>query len=160
MRKILLLTAAFVALALASCNKGRVYSDYVSLQPDMVWDMNKVLAFEADIADTSQLYDINMEIRTVDYYPNANMWLFIKTISPSGVAREDTMECILRDEKGFSTSERMCFGELEDYEIPFVKAARFHDVGKFKFEVRHGMRMEKLPFVNEIGMSIDIHKQQ
>ncbi len=160
MRKQLYLAAALCAAVMSSCHPGRIYSDRVSLSPDMVWDMDNVLSFEADIADTSQLYDINMEIRTVDFYPTANMWLFIKTISPSGTSREDTLECILRDDKGFTTSDRMCFGEVEDYEIPFVEGVRFQNMGKFKFEVRHGMRMEKLPFVNEIGMSIDIHKQQ
>ncbi|MCQ2249594.1 MAG: gliding motility lipoprotein GldH [Bacteroidales bacterium] len=159
MKKQLYLVAALSAAVLSSCNPGRIYSDRVSLAPDMVWDMDNAILLEADIADTNQLYDISLDIRTVDFYPYANMWLFVKTTSPSGVSREDTIECILRDEKGFSTSNRMCFGEVEDYEIPFANAAVFHDTGKFKFQIRHGMRMEKLPFVNEVGMSIDIHKQ-
>lgn len=157
MTKKLYIVAALSAM-LSSCGPAKIYSERVSLSPDMVWDMNNILEFDADVQDAGQLYDIMMDIRVVDFYPTANMWLYIKTTSPSGSERMDTLECVLRDEKGFSTSNRMCFGEVEDYEIPFGQAVRFQETGKFKFQVQHGMRIEQLPFVNEVGMSIYKHE--
>lgn len=152
--------AAAVSLLIASCNTDRIYLDRQSLAPDMVWDMNNILEFEADVADASQFYDIMLELRTVDYYPTSNMWLYINTVAPSGAVRKDTMECILRDEKGFSTSNRMNIGEVEDYEIPFkLNPVKFQESGRYKFQIQHGMRMEKLPFVNEVGLAIYMHHQ-
>lgn len=158
MKKKLFLAAAALSMLMASCNSDRIYVDRVSLEPEMVWDMDNILEFEADVQDPSQLYDLMVELRTVDYYPTANMWLYINTVAPSGTVQKDTVELILRDEKGFSTSNRMCFGELEDYELPFHKAVRFPSAGKYKFQIQHGMRMEKLPFVNEVGLSIHKHR--
>ncbi len=152
----------YIALAsaamLSSCHPGRVYNEVYSLSPDMVWDMNNILDFDVEVADSSQLYDIKVDLRTVDYYPTNNMWLFVKTMSPSGSQRIDTMECILRDDKGFSTSGNMSFGELEDYEFTFAEAVKFHEQGVFKIQLQHGMRIEQLPFVNEVGLSVYKHE--
>lgn len=149
-----------MAASVCACNPGRVFQERVSLAPDMVWDMDNVLQFEPVVSDPDSFFDVNIDLRTVDFYPNSNMWLYIRTESPSGNVRVDTLECILRDEKGFSNStSRMAFGEVEDYEIPFQQNVKFPEPGKYKFSIQHGMRMEKLPFVNEVGLIIQKHDQ-
>ncbi|MCQ2253088.1 MAG: gliding motility lipoprotein GldH [Bacteroidales bacterium] len=155
MRKLLAIGCMALSLAMGACNFGSVFSDRKSLGADMVWNMDNVLVFEPSISDTISAYDLVVDLRTVDFYPYSNMWLYITTISPSGRQCKDTMECILRDSKGFSNATgRMNFGELEDYEFPFKQNVRFQEPGQYKFMVQHGMRDSLLPFVNEVGLSI------
>ena len=155
MTKFTPILAGIVATIISSCYSGRVYNEWVSLGSQMVWDADNIIEFDPQIADTTERYNINVGLRTVDFYPNSNMWLYIKTIAPSGAVRVDTMECILRDEKGFSNSTSSKFGELEDYDFVFKNNVKFAESGQYKFLLQHGMRTEKLPYVNEVGLSIE-----
>jgi len=155
MTKFTPLLAIIVATIVSACYPGRIYNEWVSMGSQMVWDMNNIIEFDPQIADTSERYNINIGLRTVDYYPNSNMWLYIRTVAPSGAERIDTMECVLRDEKGFSNSNSTNFGELEDYDFVFKSNVKFAELGQYKFFLQHGMRAEKLPYVNEVGLNIE-----
>ena len=155
MRKILpFLLTLFSAI---SCTPGRVYNERLEL-PDMIWDENKAVKFEVPVEDTSAVYDVKIELRTVDFYQFSNLWLYFKTIAPSKKTSADTLECILYDEKGMPLStNKMRFGEIEDYEFTFKKNVGFPEKGTYTFYIQHGMRAEKLPYVKEIGLILDKH---
>lgn len=148
----LFLTAAFFAV---SCNRGRIYSERIDI-PDMTWDMNNIAKFEVPVEDIDSPYDIKVELRTVDFYQFSNLYLFFRTETPSKKAAADTLECMLYDDKGNSLSNaKMRFGELEDYEFPFKESIKFPEKGVYTFYIQHGMRLEQLPFVKEIGLTVE-----
>lgn len=155
MKKIIAILVS--ALILASCNPNRIYSEYKEL-PEMTWEMNNVVNFDVAIEDANVAYDIKIDLRTVDFYQFSNLWLYINTESPSNKVLADTMECRLYDDKGFSMSDKMKFGEVEDYEFKFKENVKFAEKGTYKFNIQHGMRMESLPFVREIGLIIEKHQ--
>ncbi len=158
MKRTLLSTLLILMLMAAACTPGQIFQERKSLSPKMVWNMDNVLGYKVDVADASCGYDIIIDIRTVDFYQFSNMWLYIKTISPSGAALVDTVEYRLRDDKGFSNSTSMRFGELEDYEFMFKENVRFAESGTYTFMLQHGMRTEDLLFVNEVGLTVRKHK--
>ncbi len=142
-------------MLLFSCNQGRIYSDRIEL-PDMVWDMNKIVKFEVPVENASLDYNLKVELRTVDFYQFKNLYLFIRTVSPSGVEAADTLECILYDDKGNPLSDnKMRFGELEDYEFMFKEKVKFAESGVYTFYLQHGMRQEQLPYVKEVGLIVE-----
>ncbi len=150
----------FVALLLlmlvVSCNPNRVFVERVTI-PDMIWDMDSVVNITVPVEDPSQVYDIKIAIRSNVYFQSRNLWLFINTYSPEHVVEADTLECILADEQGNTTGDPAL--DIIDYEIPFKMGARFPSAGKYRFAIQHGMRMEKLPCIDEIGIIIDKHPQ-
>jgi gliding motility-associated lipoprotein GldH len=156
-------TITLILLALASlvisCDSGRIYQERKTLSPDMTWDKDSLLTYKVDVQDASQSYDIEIDIRTVDFYQFANLWLFVNTIAPNGAMQRDTVEYKLRDEKGFSNGNRMAFGEVEDYDFSFKENVKFPAPGKYTFQIQHGMRMKILPFVDEIGLIVRKHKE-
>ncbi|MBQ5404596.1 MAG: gliding motility lipoprotein GldH [Bacteroidales bacterium] len=143
------------ALLALSCNSGRIYSEMVDI-PDMTWDMNNIAKFEVSVEDINPFYDIKVELRTVDFYQFSNLYLFLRTETPSKKAAADTLECMLYDDKGNSLSNaKMRFGELEDYEFTFKENIKFPEKGVYTFYIQHGMRLEQLPFVKEIGLTVE-----
>ncbi len=155
--KRLLLFSSLITILAASCNSDRIYREWEEI-PSMTWEYDKPAKFEANIEDESISYDIQIELRAVDFYPYSNLWLYIETEAPNSLKTTDTLECILYDEKGFSEStNKMRFGEVEDYEFKFKQNIKFSTKGIYKFSIQHGMRIDKLPYVNEIGLTIEKH---
>ncbi|MBR6176683.1 MAG: gliding motility lipoprotein GldH [Bacteroidales bacterium] len=148
--------ALLLLLLVVSCNPNRVFVERVTI-PDMIWDMDSVVNITVPVEDPSQVYDIKIAIRSNVYFQSRNLWLFINTYSPEHVVEADTLECILADEQGNTTGDPAL--DIIDYEIPFKMGARFPSAGKYRFAIQHGMRMEKLPCIDEIGIIIDKHPQ-
>ena len=148
--------ALLLLLLVVSCNPNRVFVERVTI-PDMIWDMDSVVNISVPVEDPSQVYDIKIAIRSNVYFQSRNLWLFINTYSPEHVVEADTLECILADEQGNTTGDPAL--DIIDYEIPFKMGARFPSAGKYRFAIQHGMRMEKLPCIDEIGIIIDKHPQ-
>ncbi|MBQ3617512.1 MAG: gliding motility lipoprotein GldH [Bacteroidales bacterium] len=152
--KIKLLFVGLLALVLASCNPNRVFVERVTI-PDMVWHMDSLVNITVPVDDSAQFYDIKIAIRSNVYFQSRNLWLFINTYSPENVVEVDTLECILADEQGHTTGDPAL--DIIDYEIPFKTGVRFPTTGNYRFAIQHGMRMEKLPCIDEIGIIMDKH---
>ncbi len=121
-----------------------------------VWDKDSLITITLNVEDATQPCDIDIDLRTGTLYPASNLWLFINTQSPDNILERDTLQCILQDESGNSFGETS--GELCDYYIPWKKNVRFPKNGEYKFTLQHGMRIERLPFVLEIGLRIQPHQ--
>ena len=80
---ITLILLAFASLVI-SCDPGRIYQERKTLSPDMTWDKDSLLTYKVDVQDVQTAYDIEIDIRTVDFYQFANLWLFVNTIAPNG----------------------------------------------------------------------------
>jgi gliding motility-associated lipoprotein GldH len=88
-----------VLVILASCDNGRVYEENKEL-PDNVWNVDNVVKLEVDITDTAAPTNFYINVRNAEGYPYSNIYLFIKTRFPNGQESNDTLKCVLADEKG------------------------------------------------------------
>ncbi|MFP4488769.1 MAG: gliding motility lipoprotein GldH [Bacteroidales bacterium] len=139
-----------------SCSPGDVYTDSRKI-PEYSWDKDHELQLKADIQDTISTFDINLVIRTNNNYPYRNIFLFIKTLSPAGQSITDTVEYYLADEKGNWYGSGL--GDVNDLSVPFKTSVTFPGSGSYTFNIRHGMREEKLEGVTDIGIRINKIKQ-
>lgn len=135
-----------------SCKKNVVYQENVKI-PDNIWDMNNIAVFKPTIDSINIPYNLNINVRHAHLYPSQNLWLFISTISPSGINQVDTFECLLADDKGKWLGDGA--GDIWDVEIPYKQEIAFPEAGEYQIQIQHGMRMEKLPLIMEIGISIE-----
>ncbi|MCQ2975625.1 MAG: gliding motility lipoprotein GldH [Bacteroidales bacterium] len=141
-----------LSLIIIGCNPNRLYNERIEI-PNMIWHQDSLLNFNINVEDANLAYDIKISIRSNVYFQSRNLWLFINTTSPSGLTQRDTIECMLSDEKGNILGDAS--GDIIDYEIPFKNNIKFSTKGIYKFSIQHGMRMEKLPCVDEIGIILD-----
>ena len=154
--KILFTVVISSLLLTTACNSDRVFVERVEI-PDMMWHMDSLVNISVPVENPAQAFDIMIAVRSNVYFQSRNLWLFINTYSPEHVVEADTLECILADEQGNTTGDPAL--DIIDYEIPFKMGARFPSAGKYRFAIQHGMRMEKLPCIDEIGIIIDNHPQ-
>lgn len=141
-----------IALFFSSCDTSRIYEENQTI-PDNVWASDNVLKFTVDIVDTIAPTNFYVNVRNADGYPYSNLFVFVKTIFPNNKISKDTLECVLADDKGQWLGSGM--GDIYDNQIPFKQHVRFPISGTYTFEIQHGMRVDKIPLIMDMGLRIE-----
>ncbi|MDQ3046834.1 MAG: gliding motility lipoprotein GldH [Bacteroidota bacterium] len=151
-----ILSALFFTLAcmamLSSCDDERIYEENESI-PESGWSHDKALVFNVDIKDPATAANFYLNVRNADGYPYSNLFLFINTKFPNGKESNDTLECMLADDKGKWLGKGI--GDIYDNQIPFKRNVRFPLAGNYTFEIRHGMRADLIPLIMDVGLRIE-----
>jgi gliding motility-associated lipoprotein GldH len=145
-------------LALISCGQNTVFDQYVTI-PEGGWNMDSMAVFRVDIESTSQVYDVDINVRNRSAYPNSNLWLFVEITAPSGKAMNQKVDCILADDNGRWLGSG--WGDLYHVRVPFQRSVKFAENGEYIFRIVHGMRKEALSGIHNIGLSIsEAHQEE
>ena len=135
-----------------SCDRARIFEENRNI-PEGGWNSKTILKYEVEITDPATAANFYINVRNADGYPYSNLYLFIKTTFPNGKMSNDTLECVLADEKGKWLGTGM--GDIYDNQIPFKRNVRFPISGKYTFEIQHGMRADIVPLIMDIGLRIE-----
>jgi len=141
----------------SSCDRGRIFEQNIEI-PETGWASKNVIKLNVDIADKDAPADFYINVRNADGFPYSNLFLFIKTTFPNGKMSNDTLECVLADAKGKWIGSGA--GDIYDNQIPFKRNVRFPTAGKYTFEIQHGMRLDTIPLIMDIGLRIEKHKNK
>jgi len=139
-------------LLLCSCDPDRVYEKNIRI-PDGIWDRNDPVYFEVIIQDTITPHNLYINVRNTGMYPVSNLYLFITTTAPSGHSVKDTVQVILADEKGKWLGKGL--GDIWDLQRLYKQNVRFAQKGMYIFEYEQAMRIEKLPFILDVGLRVE-----
>jgi gliding motility-associated lipoprotein GldH len=145
-------------LLFSACNKGVIFNDYTRIGETTGWARNIPIKFDIDIKDTNQLYDIYVNVRQATGYPYSNLFLQLKTNYPNKTVFADTLECLLANERGEWLGDGA--GDLWDNKILFKKNVKFHQVGIHTFTFTQGMRLDPLPLILDVGMTVELSKKE
>ncbi|HOZ29796.1 MAG TPA: gliding motility lipoprotein GldH [Bacteroidales bacterium] len=148
----ILFIVLFSGLLFTSCDRNRVYEEYIKID-DYVWQNKNIVRFEFEIQDTSSLHNVYINVRHATIYPYNNLWLFIKSSSPNGLTNIDTVECVLSDEKGKWLGDGS--GDIWDIQIPWKMGVRFPIAGNYIVEYQQAMRVDALPGIMDMGLRIE-----
>lgn len=141
-----------ISVLVLSCDQNRIFEQNINL-PDNSWKRNNVLVFNVEITDTIHPHNIFLNIRNGGQYQFRNLYMFIKTVSPSGQWIRDTVECVLADEKGDWHGSGL--GDIYALQVPYKRNVRFPYEGMYSFEIEQGMRTEELKQVFDIGLRVE-----
>ena len=147
-----ILLLPLLLLLFASCNSNVVYTESEALK-DKTWHLMNTPVFRAHISDTLSGNNIFFTIRTGSDYPYRNIFLFVTATSPDGKNLTDTLQYNLADDKGKWYGKG--FGEIHELNLPYRSNVFFPSKGDFIFKIQHGMRIEDLPGVYDIGLRIE-----
>jgi gliding motility-associated lipoprotein GldH len=145
---ILILTSLALSL---SCKRDIVYSDTFTIQKE-TWDLTQIPSFNINIEDTISANNIYFMLRTGSDYPYRNIYFFVSTELPDGKTITDTMHYNLADEKGNWYGKG--FGDVHSLDLPYKSNIYFPLKGNYLFKIQHGMRIENLKGVYDIGVKI------
>lgn len=134
-----------------SCSRDVVFSDSAIIDKN-TWNVMKVITFNAPVTDTVNANNISFTIRTGSSYPFRNIYLFVSTFSPDGRELTDTLQYELADESGKWHGKG--FGDIKELSLPYKSNVYFPRKGDYRFKIQHGMRVEDLKGVYDLGIRI------
>jgi gliding motility-associated lipoprotein GldH len=143
---------ALTAILLISCDPNRVFEKNIRI-PDGIWDRNNPVRFEVVVEDTITPHNLYINVRNTGMYPVSNLYLFVTTIAPSGHKIKDTVQVILADERGKWLGKGL--GDIWDNQKLYKEQVRFAQKGEYIFEYEQAMRLEKLPFILDVGLRVE-----
>lgn len=141
-----------IAIVLVSCDRNKVYEEYVEIE-DNLWQNKNIVKFEFEVDDTATLHNVYINVRHATVYPYNNLWLFVKSSAPNGHTNVDTVECVLADNSGKWLGDGL--GDIWDIQIPWKLSIRFPVKGKYIVEYQQGMRVDALPGIMDMGLRVE-----
>ncbi|HBB91979.1 MAG: hypothetical protein A2X22_09415 [Bacteroidetes bacterium GWF2_49_14] len=135
----------------ASCAKRNLYLRNVPVGREG-WPVEQIMRFEVTVTDTSNPYNMYLQVRNDGRYEYSNLWLFVTTHSPTGAMIRDTLECKLADEQGRWLGRGS--GGRYSLEMPYRYTIRFPNSGMYLIEIEHGMRTSVLNYITDLGIRI------
>ena len=139
-------------LLLLSCNSSVVYTNSQAIHKE-TWTLTDIPTFMVPITDTVNSNNVLFTIRSGSSYPFRNIFLFVTTTSPDGKQITDTLQYNLADEKGKWYGKG--FGDIHELNLPYKSNIFFPVKGIYEFKIQHGMRIENLKGVYDIGLKIE-----
>ena len=143
-------------LLLLSCNSNVVYTKSHAMAKE-TWVLTDIPVFKVSITDTANSNNVLFTIRSGSSFPFRNIYLFVTTTSPDGKQITDTLQYNLADEKGKWYGKG--FGDIHELNLPYKSNVFFPDKGIYEFKIQHGMRIENLKGVYDIGVKIEKYKK-
>ena len=139
-------------LLLSSCNSNVIFSDSKEMK-GKTWDLTDIPSFKVKITDTINSNNVIFTIRTGSSYPFRNIYLFVTTTSPDGKSITDTLQYNIADEKGNWLGKG--FGDIRELNLTYKSNVYFPVNGIYQFNIQHGMRIENLKGVYDIGLRVE-----
>ncbi len=137
-------------LTLTACQRRTIYTHFQPV-PIQGWNQDSVLAYHFTIDDTLSEYNILITLRHTARYPFQNVWMFVQEKQDSNVLHTDTIEGYMADDYG-----RWIGKGMNNYELILLYADnyRFTHSGEYLFTLQQGMRVEWLPGIEDVGLTI------
>jgi|AOAMet1_03_M0_10_1038530.scaffolds.fasta_scaffold01455_2 gliding motility-associated lipoprotein GldH len=140
-------------LGLTSCGSDTLFAGSKPLDPAVGWASDDVAKFDWQVSDTLKRHDFFIDLRHNQEYPFTNLYLFVDYTFPNGLTRKDTISCELADERGrwFGSG----FGNLIEHRIGFRQQTGFPLRGDYTIKIAHGMRVDPLPGMLDVGFRLE-----
>ena len=146
-----ILILSFVLMSV-SCNSDVVFTESFEIAGKN-WRLSDIPSFDVPINDTLNSNNIWLMIRTGSAYPYRNIYLFVTASTPDGKTITDTLQYDLADEKGNWYGKG--FGDIHALNLPYKTNVYFPLKGTYMFKIQHGMRIENLTGVYDIGLKVE-----
>lgn len=143
-------------VVLTGCSDNVVYQSDVPV-PGGAWSRTFSPEFAFDIADTVSQHDVYIDVRHTGDYPFSDLFLFVDLTGPGGRTMRDTVECLLADPDGrwLGKGTGFIFSDRIQAKVLYKLHNRFPATGRYTMRLEQAMRMEPLPAVMDVGVSVE-----
>jgi gliding motility-associated lipoprotein GldH len=139
-------------IVISACDSNRLFEENKDL-PKEGWYYKNKLVFDINVSDTNSLYNLFVNLRVASDYPYANIFVNMHSESPSKLYATDEEQIRLADESGQWLGKGL--GDLYDYQIPVKDGFKFHELGIYRFELQHNMRVDTLQNIMAAGIRLE-----
>ena len=141
-----------LCFTITSCGPNYILDTEYSLDNES-WNYDNPLIFETEIADTSLIYNIYLDLEHSPEFSMQNLYVQIRTAFPNGNKNSELVSLELANKAG------QWFGRCNEksckLRIPLQEGAYFNALGKHQFTLEQYTRKAALPAVQSIAMRIE-----
>lgn len=153
---------AFYILAsffvLVSCDSDRVFDEYRSV-PD-AWHKDSIVSFKIDPPDSTEAYNLFINLRNNSDYKYSNLFLIVETQFPNGKGFKDTLEYVMAKPNGEFLGTG--FSDIKENKLWYREGVVFDEDGQYQVNIQHAMRkngsvrgIESLEGIIDVGFRIE-----
>lgn len=135
-----------------------VYGDYQEL-PDG-WDKSELVLFDFQAPDSTQTYDMFINLRNNEDYPFRNLFLIVKLDFPNGKVVADTLEYEMAKADGEWLGQG--FSSVKESKLYYKEGIVFPELGDYEISIQHAMRkngnvegVTTLEGITDVGIRIE-----
>lgn len=146
-----------LAVSLFACGPNYIVDESRDI-PNGLWTYADSIRFEADIPDTTSVYDLWL---TLDHAPDfewQNLYMRIHTVFPDGRRLSSPLSLELADQGG--AWQGKCNATRCRFRLPIQEGAYFQVPGRYVFTMEQYMRMSPLRGVERIAFQIEETKKE
>lgn len=136
-----------VLLLLTSCEGNALLNDFTSINGGE-WKYGEWVTNEVEIEDTSQAYQLSINVRHDVAYEWANLFCLLRIQHPDGKKFDQRINLALAEPDGQWIGKGM--GSIKETRIP-VALVKFPKKGKYTFQLEQNMRLNPLKGIEDIG---------
>ena len=151
----LVLFLVVLVFMLSSCDSNRVYEDNIEFK-DRTWKTTTPAELEFDVSDTTQAFNLYLNVRNNLDYPFARLFVNYQLVDPNGtVVKKEMFTENLFDIKTGEPNGRSGLGDVYDHQFDFLTNYSFEKTGKHKVRFEQFMRQDTLRGILAIGLRVD-----
>ncbi|MCA6379663.1 MAG: gliding motility lipoprotein GldH [Cytophagales bacterium] len=151
----LVLFLVVLVFMLSSCDSNRVYEDNIEFK-DRTWKTTTPAELEFDVSDTTQVYNLYLDVRNSLDYPYARLFVNYQLVDPNGsVVKKEMLTENLFDIKTGEPNGRSGLGDVYDHQFGFLTNYSFEKAGKHKVRFEQFMRQDTLPGILAVGLRVE-----
>ncbi|MCX8490781.1 MAG: gliding motility lipoprotein GldH [Cyclobacteriaceae bacterium] len=138
-----------------SCDSNRVYEDNIEFK-DRTWKITTPAELEFEVSDTTQNYNLYLEVRNSLDYPYARLFVNYQLIDPNGaLVKKEMLTEDLFDIKTGEPNGRSGLGDVYDHQFDFLTNYSFKKAGKHKVRFEQFMRQDTLRGILAVGLRVE-----
>ncbi len=158
MIKLRVVITIFITLSLVSCDDTQVFDEYQTVSD--TWEMDEKIDFSLPKLDSTQTYNLYINIRNTNLYKYSNLFLISKMKFPNGKVITDTLEyqMALPDGTWMGTG----FSDLKENKLWYKENVKFVEDGAYNITIEHAMRKNgevdgvySLEGITDVGFRIE-----
>jgi gliding motility-associated lipoprotein GldH len=143
------------ALALVSCDSKRVYETNKDFT-DGLWPMRDTARFVFTIEDTTQTYNVLVNVRNTIDYETARLFMNYSLRDSSGkVMHKQMLEFFLFDRKTGEPFGESGLGDVYQNAFTVEPSIKFPYRGNYEAHLTHMMRVDSLQEVLSVGVRVE-----
>ncbi len=145
-----------ILVGCSACGPTVIYEEEQTIAPSG-WTYADTLAYQFDIADTSQVYNLFLTLQHSADFSSQNIYVRVYTGFPNGKRLSQRLSLEISDKIGRWLGD--CSGDNCQIDIPLQANAYFDQIGPHYFTLEQYMRVDPLPGITAVSFRVEVAEQ-
>jgi len=141
-----------VLIFLSACQSDFFYEQAVPI-PENTWTYADTASFTVPVSDTTERYNLYLDIAHTTDYPFENMYVRVHTNFPSGKRLSEQVNIDMADKAGVWHGN--CQGENCQLRVHLQRNAYFNELGDYEITFEQYMRVDSLAGIKELAFRME-----